>query len=148
MEFSILETLRKWSPVSNLYRKAKNDYPISGTNVVIKKGMDIQVPVYAIHHDPEYYPNPEKFDPSRFSNEEKCKRNPMQWLPFGDGPRNCIGLRFAQMQMRIALATLLNNFEFSFSSRTVLPLEIDEESIFFSIKSGIHFKLNAIETQS
>ena len=46
-----------------------------------------------IQHDPEYYPNPEKFDPERFSEANKSKRRPCTFLPFGDGPRNCIGMK-------------------------------------------------------
>lgn len=49
------------------------------------------IPVAAIHHDPQYYTNPKKFEPERFSDENKSKINPSAYLPFGTGPRNCIG---------------------------------------------------------
>lgn len=52
------ETLRKWSPASNLVRLTKNDYRVPGTEIVIDKGTSVQIPVKAIHMDPEYYPNP------------------------------------------------------------------------------------------
>lgn len=75
-----------------------------------------------LQYDPEYYPNPQKFDPDRFSNEEQKKHEgKMTFLGFGEGPRNCIGLRFGMMQVRIGLITLLNSFEFSIGEKTRPP---------------------------
>lgn len=51
----------------------------------------MNIPVWPIHQNPEYYPNPEKFDPERFSKENRHKINPFTYMPFGVGPRNCIG---------------------------------------------------------
>lgn len=49
------------------------------------------IPTYVFHHDPHFFPEPEKFDPERFSEENKHKINPLAYMPFGGGPRNCIG---------------------------------------------------------
>lgn len=57
--------------------------------------MGITIPIMAIHHDSKYYSNPEKFDPERFSDVNKQNIKPCTYLPFGLGPRNCIGMYFA-----------------------------------------------------
>lgn len=93
LEQCVDETLRKYPVVSNLQRKAIKDYKIPDSDVVLPKGRSVMIPVHAIHHDPEIYPQPEKFDPERFSVEEKAKRHQFSYLPFGEGPRICIGMR-------------------------------------------------------
>jgi len=85
--------LRKYPPVDNLLRIASNDYTIPDSKLVIPKGMLVFIPAYAIHHDSNIFENPEKFDPERFNDENKKNLHPMAHLPFGEGPRNCVGLR-------------------------------------------------------
>lgn len=70
-------------------RKAEKDYKIANTNLVIPNGAQILIPIHAIHTDPEFYPEPNKFDPERFSDDNKKSRHPMTHLAFGNGPRNC-----------------------------------------------------------
>lgn len=71
-----------------LTRQVKNDYLIPETKIVLKKGLDVIIPMRSIHNDREYYPNPDLFNPERFNSDEKMKRDSMAWLPFGSGPRN------------------------------------------------------------
>ncbi|XP_037049353.1 cytochrome P450 6A1-like [Bradysia coprophila] len=108
----INETLRKYPSVPNLTRRAERDYQVPGTTKTISKGTIVIIPVAAIHHDPEFYPKPEIYDPDRFSPEEVVKRDNVKFLAFGEGQRNCVGLRFGLMQTRIGLVALLRNFEF------------------------------------
>lgn len=61
------------------------EYPIPGTDIVMPKESLVIVPVYAIHHDTDYYTNPEEYDPDRFEPEEVKKRHPQTFMPFGDG---------------------------------------------------------------
>lgn len=109
--------------MDNLMRIASNDYKIPDTKLVIEKGTQLFIPVYAIHHDPDIYPEPEKFIPERFTEENKKNRHPMTHLSFGEGPRNCIGLRFGLMQMKIGLVNLLMNFKFSPGAKTTIPMK-------------------------
>lgn len=75
-------------------RSSLEKYTFSSTNVTIPKGLRVWIPAYPIQRDPKYYPMPETFDPERFDEEGIQSRHPMLFLPFGDGPRNCIGSYF------------------------------------------------------
>jgi cytochrome P450 family 6 len=59
--------------------------------VTVEKGIQLVIPIEAIHNDPQYFPEPDRFDPERFSEEAKRKRHHYVYLPFGEGPRICIG---------------------------------------------------------
>lgn len=85
------ETLRMHPPIAQLERVCTQDYTLPDSDLSLKKGTTVQIPVIGLHYDPDYYPDPYKFDPNRFSAEEKCKRSHYVYLPFGTGPRNCIG---------------------------------------------------------
>nr|AID61394.1 cytochrome P450 [Calliphora stygia] len=139
------ETLRKYPIVAQLNRQAAEDYVVPGhPQYVIKKGMPVLIPVLGIQHDPEFYPNPEEFDPERFAPEVAKQRDPMEYLPFGDGPRNCIGERFGKMQSRLGLASLIRNFRFSTCSKTEIPIELDPKAATYSPKNTIYLRVEAI----
>lgn len=87
LTFLYLETLRMYPPVDNLIRIAANDYQIPDTKLIIEKGTLVLIPAYAIQNNAEIYENPAKFDPERFSDENKLHRHPMAHLPFGQGNR-------------------------------------------------------------
>lgn len=87
----ISETLRKYPALTFLMRKALKQYTFPDHNLTVPKGQKIWISVYAIHRDPRIYPDPETFDPERFTEENIKNRNPAHYMPFGDGPRNCIG---------------------------------------------------------
>ncbi|KAL5291884.1 hypothetical protein ACFFRR_010952 [Megaselia abdita] len=144
LEKVLMETLRKYSILQDLIRIAQKDYKVPGTNFVLEKGSRVMIPTDAIHYDPDIYPDPQKFDPERFDPEEIKKRHPMAWLPFGEGPRNCIGLRFGKMQTKIGLITLLRNFEFSKCEKTAIPIEIDKGNFLVGSKGGIYLKVKKL----
>ena len=105
------ETLRKYPPGLLLRRKSINNYTFSGTKVSIPKDTGVLIPVYAIHKDPNIYPDPEVYDPERFNEDAVAARHPMAFLPFGDGPRNCIGARFAVYQTKNWINTDAEKFQ-------------------------------------
>lgn len=109
--------MRKYPIIPNLFRKAQKNYTVPGSNLVIEPGTSVLIPIRAIHYDEDIYPDPHKFDPERFTSEEIAKRHTQSFLGFGDGPRNCIGSRFAKMQIYVGISCLLTNFEFSTDKR-------------------------------
>ncbi|CAL8086043.1 unnamed protein product [Orchesella dallaii] len=115
------ETLRMFPPAAKTVRSCVKDYQIPGTKIVIEKGSIVTMPVYGIHLDSRYYDNPEKFEPENFLPEKKAQRHPYAFAAFGHGPRNCIGMRFALIEVKTAIAELVYNFKFQPSSRTQIP---------------------------
>lgn len=101
-------------------------------------------PTMAFHHDEEFFPNPDTFDPERFSEETKKTRHPFSFLPFGEGPRNCIGMRFGLMQIKVGLATLLKHFRFVICDKTKIPLDIDQEALLYIPKGGVWLKIERV----
>ncbi|KRT78695.1 cytochrome P450, partial [Oryctes borbonicus] len=107
------ETLRKYPAGSLLHRVCTKDYTIEETGTKIQAGTRVFVSILGLQRDPEYFPNPDKFDPERFSDENKRKIRSFTYLPFGEGPRICIGLRFGVLQAKLGLCLLLKNFIFT-----------------------------------
>lgn len=91
----ISELLRKWPPFSLIDSICVKEYvyeEVDDLKLNIKKGTTLSIPAYGIHHDAEYFADPEKFDPERFNDENKVHIVPGSYLPFGVAPRNCIGV--------------------------------------------------------
>jgi cytochrome P450 family 6 len=137
----VSETLRKYPPIPNLHRECTKDYKIPGTDVVLEKGITTFIPVLALHYDPKYYPEPERFDPERFNEEEKAKRHHYVYLPFGEGPRLCIAMRFGLMQIKVGLVSLLSKYQFSMSKKTPIPLVLDPRSNSLFTKGGMWLQI-------
>ncbi|XP_021952885.1 cytochrome P450 9e2 [Folsomia candida] len=123
LDMVINETLRFYPPAPITDRNCTRDYVFPGTDITVKKGEAVTIHIYGIHHDEEYYPEPEKFDPERFSPENRGKINTYAFLPFGQGPRNCIGMRFALTEVKLAIAQLVHNFDIEPSRKTTIPME-------------------------
>ncbi|KAF2887013.1 hypothetical protein ILUMI_19160 [Ignelater luminosus] len=131
------ETLRKYPPVAFITRKCVKDYPIPNTNTQIEKGTRVFISILGLHRDLEHYPNPEKFDPERFSNENKNSITPFTYMPFGEGPRLCLGMRFGMMQTKVGLTVLLRDYKFSLNKQTIVPFVMDRYSFILTTEGGI-----------
>lgn len=103
------EALRMYPPAAFLSRTAQAEDSLCGREVL--KGDTVILPIYALHRHHGLWANPDAFDPSRFAGAQKIDR--FAYLPFGDGPRICIGASFALQEAVIILATLLARFQFS-----------------------------------
>ncbi|XP_045765847.1 cytochrome P450 6B6-like [Maniola jurtina] len=140
MEKVLNETLRKY-PVIDIQRRAKANYNIPGTNITIEKGTNIVVPTLGISYDEKYYPNPTNFDPERFSPESESKRHSCAFIPFGIGPRYCIGMMFARIQSRVFLMKLLSNFRVETSKNTQTTITFNPGRVVTAPKDGIYLNL-------
>ncbi|XP_043510700.1 cytochrome P450 6a2-like [Frieseomelitta varia] len=139
------ETLRKYPVLVWLSRTALVDYTFSGTKITIPKGQQVFIPVYAIQMDPAVYPNPQVFDPERFTGDNAKSRHPMFFLPFGDGPRNCIGARFAKNQSKIAIITILSRFKVEVCDKTFKKYDMDKKALFLLQPThGIYVKMTKL----
>lgn len=138
------ETLRKYPIIDTIFRKVSQDYLVPGTKVVLPKGSGVILPALAIHRDPEIYPEPDRFDPDRFTKENIANRHPYAWFPFGKGPRECIGMRFGYMQMRIGLVTFLNNYKISPLDSTPLKLKLKMNAQVLAPADGMKLKLTPL----
>ncbi|XP_076416987.1 cytochrome P450 3A25-like isoform X2 [Peromyscus maniculatus bairdii] len=128
LDMVVNETLRLYPAANRLERISKKDVEING--VFIPKGTVVMVPTYSLHRDPEYWPEPEEFCPERFSKENKGSINPYVYLPFGNGPRNCLGMRFALISMKCAVVRVLQNFTLQPCEQTQIPLKLSKRTIF------------------
>ncbi|KAF5308069.1 hypothetical protein FQR65_LT06444 [Abscondita terminalis] len=134
MDCVVTETLRKWPPFIATNRRSVRDYKISAvatneTDLFLKKKSSLFIPIYAIHKDPKYYPNPEKFDPDRFNDENRKKIYPFTYIPFGGGPRSCIANRFALIKAKVLVAELVRKLEFVPVQKTQIPIKFSPTKI-------------------
>lgn len=115
------ESMRLCPPLHVLDRQCEETCIIN-SELTIPAGMAVYIPVYALHHDPEAWPDPEVYDPERFRGPAKDTRHPFQFLPFGAGPRNCIGMKYVMMEIKVALVRILRKYKFVRSPETQVPL--------------------------
>ncbi|GBP26426.1 Cytochrome P450 9e2 [Eumeta japonica] len=113
LDMVLSESLRKWPPAPSLDRVSQKEYNLGKPNreatkdFYLEKGAQVVVPVCSIHHDPKYYPDPARFDPERFSDDNKRNIKPFTYMPFGIGPRNCIGGKWAIGIVRESIGYLI-----------------------------------------
>lgn len=139
------ETLRKHSILPILMRQASDNYTFRGTKIRIPKDTSIWIPIYAIQNDPDIFPNPHVFDPERFNDNGIAARHAMSFLPFGDGPRNCIGSRFAHYQTKVGLITILRNHKVDVCEKTTIPFETQNHAFLLTMKGGVCLKVTKVE---
>nr|WKR34927.1 cytochrome P450 CYP4Q84 [Monolepta hieroglyphica] len=108
MERFIKESLRLYPSVPLITRKHEKESYIN--EYLIPKDVELLIHIYDIHRNPKHWPDPERFDPDRFLPENCVGRHPYAYIPFSAGPRNCIGQRFAMLELKAVLCGILRNF--------------------------------------
>ncbi|XP_037821140.1 probable cytochrome P450 6d5 [Lucilia sericata] len=140
LDLCIMETTRKYPGLPILNRECTHDYPIPDTNMVIKSGTPIIISLFGMHRDPEYFPNPLRYDPERFL-EENMNYDPIAYMPFGEGPRICIAQRMGRVNVKAAIAQVLTNFNIEINPNRH-EIEIDNFGIPIMPKGGIPVRLS------
>ncbi|XP_003744207.1 cytochrome P450 4V2-like [Galendromus occidentalis] len=142
---TIKESMRVYPPVPLIGRQLETDIKIKGDgrSFTIPAGVQVFVSIFHMHHDPKYFPNPEKFDPERFLDENAPhKSHPFSYVPFSGGPRNCIGQKFAMMEVKVILAHLLRNYRWT-STRARKDLKLVFE-IVMRVKGDLRIRLEPL----
>ncbi|KAL1777712.1 thromboxane-A synthase isoform X1 [Sigmodon hispidus] len=138
MDMVIAETLRMYPPAFRFTREAAQDCEVLGQH--IPAGTVLEIAVGALHHDPEHWPHPETFDPERFTTEAQLQQRPFTYLPFGAGPRSCLGVRLGLLVVKLTLLQVLHKFRFEASSETQVPLQLESKSA-LGPKNGVYIKI-------
>nr|QOI60672.1 p450 CYP6AE129 [Mythimna separata] len=144
MQACIDEALRLYPVLGVLTREVIEDYTFP-SGLTLEKGLRVHLPVYHLHHNPEFFPEPEKYQPERFLAENKQNIIPYTYMPFGDGPRICIGMRFARMQMAAGLITILKKYRVELAPGMEKQLTFEPRAVITQPIGGI--RLNFIERE-
>nr|XP_049464510.1 probable cytochrome P450 9f2 [Anopheles coluzzii] len=150
LDMVVSETLRKWPPAPSTDRLCNQDFRITderdNVEIIIPKGVTVNIPIAGLHHDPHFYPDPDRFDPERFNDENKHKIPLGAYLPFGIGPRNCIASRFALMEVKAIVYHLLLHYEFKRTDRTPVPVQLAKGFTPLRSEKGIYLQLSPRRT--
>ncbi|KAK7083166.1 hypothetical protein SK128_005165 [Halocaridina rubra] len=139
-EAVICEAMRMYPPVpSFVTRVAASE--VTYDNIKIPKGSFIEAAMWSIHNDEDTFPEPHVFKPERFLPDNKQDIHPMAFLPFGAGPRNCIGARFAMMESKLTLAAIVKTFIINPTPRTKDPLPTVTRRAIMNPKNGVWITL-------
>ncbi len=142
---NVLSEILRFGTVTEAYRICTKPWKIPDTNITIPKGMRVQIPNVGIHMSNEYYEDPETFNPDRFDERSRIKlASEGIYLPFGLGPRQCMGINVARMEMKMLYVTLLKNFKVEPSSTTKVPLKIAGDGM-LKIEGGCRLKFTALD---
>lgn len=136
------ECLRIYPPITGfITRQASNDFKYK--DITIPKGTAISVSTLILHHDPDYWKEPELFDPERWLGDRKKEIKPNAYQPFGYGPRICIGMRFALLEAKVAVSRLLLKYRLEPGPRTKIgdQIEIQFKPLSMTPKEGVFVKL-------
>ncbi|XP_065366482.1 probable cytochrome P450 4d14 [Calliphora vicina] len=120
LDVVIKESLRMYPPVPMIGRITEQDVEMDGK--IIPANVNITLLIYAACRDPEYFPNPNDFIPERFTNDSLDHVNPFAYVPFSAGPRNCIGQKFAVLEMKSTISKMIRHFELLPLGEDVVPV--------------------------
>ncbi|XP_018378335.1 PREDICTED: cytochrome P450 6j1-like [Trachymyrmex cornetzi] len=140
MDQVINETMRLVPAALLMKKRCTEEFELKGSDGVVCRvppGMTIFIPVQALHKDSQYWENPEEYDPERFNSDRKSNIDRFTFLPFGEGPRICVGMRMAQLQVKAGLAMFVRKCKLELSPKTQMPLKLIPGTILPTPKGGL-----------
>ncbi|XP_024883454.1 cytochrome P450 9e2-like [Temnothorax curvispinosus] len=150
----INEALRLWPVATFVDRICVEDFELppalpGDKPFLLKKGMNVWFPAYGLHRDPKYFEKPDEFYPERFlSVENKKDINSAAYIPFGIGPKMCIGNRFALLETKVMLFHLLARCELKMCTKTTHPLRLSKKTFSMLADGGFWLKIEARDNPS
>lgn len=145
LEAVLNETLRVWPIAGATDRLVTKPYVIEkydGTKVQLNVGDGVWIPLDAIARDTNYFTDPDRFDPNRFTDDNKDNMPSTNvFLPFGNGPRNCVASRFALMECKAVMYYMVLNFHLEKCVKTQHPMKLSMKSAFLEPEKGFWLKL-------
>nr|AIJ00763.1 P450 CYP6 family protein 3 [Plutella xylostella] len=140
LEQCISETMRLYPVLTVLTRELVDDYSLPG-GLRLPRGLRVHIPVLHLQLHPRYFPEPRRFRPERFSPEERHNLLPYTYMPFGEGPRICIGMRFARMQMMAGIITILKKYRVELAAGMSSSLTLDPRAIVTMPRERLRLRL-------
>ncbi|XP_039499203.1 probable cytochrome P450 6t1 [Drosophila santomea] len=140
------EVLRLYPPTAFLDRccNSRTGYDLApwngGSPFKLRAGTPVYISVLGLHRDAQYWPNPELFDPERFSAEQRQQHHPMTYLPFGAGPRGCIGTLLGQLEIKVGLLHILKHFRVELCERSLPEMRFDPKAFVLTAHNGAYLR--------
>ena len=146
LEAVILESLRMYPAVVATDRVCVKSFELpprvpGAKPYLVQKNDSISIPIYGIQRDPQYYPEPKRFNPDRFYDDPKQMSNSPSFLSFGLGPRMCIGNRFALLETKLLLFYIFAKCDLSPCAKSSIPLELDRNGFLLTSENGFWLKI-------
>ncbi|GLH01130.1 Cytochrome P450 6k1 [Gryllus bimaculatus] len=138
------ETLRKYPVLPFLDRTCTKTYRVPGTDIVLDKGVFAFTSILGIQRDPQYFPEPERFDPERFSDANRRNIPSCCFMPFGEGPHKCVGLRLGYLQGKLGIAHIILNYRIHPCASTPKKMEFNLHSFLISPRDGVPLKFTRV----
>ncbi|XP_076029316.1 cytochrome P450 6k1-like [Oratosquilla oratoria] len=149
LEACVQESLRICPAATYGERLCTKDYTLPGTDITVKKGMMIGIPIWTINRDPNIWEDPESFRPERFLSENMTPEKAFALQTFGQGPRKCIGMRFALFEIKLVVAHLVLNLKLLPAPGCEGPLAFEKRAVaILTAKGGIHLKMEPLPASS
>ncbi|XP_013177118.1 PREDICTED: cytochrome P450 6B4-like [Papilio xuthus] len=146
LDACIKEALRLYCPYSVITRKCVKAYEIADSKMMLDKKITVTVPVEAIHKDLKHYKNPCAFNPDRFLESENEMRHTFVYLPFGAGPRKCIGEQLAMEIIRKVTKAVLEKYKIETTERTPAQLTFVDHNFMKIIKDDVWLKFTLLKS--